>query len=317
MNTPEKQKKASIIIRAFNEEKYIEKLLLGIFSQKVTFEYEVILVDSGSTDKTLEIASNFDVKIISIASEDFSFGRSLNKGIENTEGEFCVFISAHCHPRDGHWLEKLLQPFSDETIALVYGKQRGNHITKFPEQQIFIKWFPDESTGRQKTIFCNNANAAIRRSIWEANKFNETLTGLEDLDWAKNVIPQGYCLYYAHNAPIVHVHDETYNQTFQRYKREAIAMKKIYSHESFSLFDFFKLYTLNILSDYLHAATQKVLFQNIMVIPVMRFAQLWGTYKGYKYDKVLTRELRNKFYYPVKPGLINKHILNNKDDKRK
>lgn len=70
----------SVVIRAFNEEKYIERLIIGITQQTIN-SIEIILVDSGSTDGTLEIVSRYPVRVVHIRPEDFTFGRSLNLGI--------------------------------------------------------------------------------------------------------------------------------------------------------------------------------------------------------------------------------------------
>jgi len=176
--------KCSIIIRCYNEEEHIGRLLTGIMEQTIK-NVEIILVDSGSTDATLAISSRFPVKIVSIKPEDFSFGRSLNIGCQHATGEFIAIASAHVYPVYKDWLEKMLQPFVDNQIGLAYGKQRGNEITKYTEHQIFAKWFSEISDLNQTHPFCNNANAAIRRDLWSQIPYDESLTGLEDLDWSK------------------------------------------------------------------------------------------------------------------------------------
>jgi rhamnosyltransferase len=306
--------KASIIIRAYNEEKHIEKLLQGIRNQKVSFRYEVILVDSGSNDNTVDIAQGYSVEIVHITPAEFSFGCSLNKGIEKANGEYCIFISAHCYPVKEYWLENLILPFADESIALVYGKQRGNKITKYSEQQIFKKWFPESGSGKQESPFCNNANAAIRKSLWEKYRYNETLTGLEDIDWAKNIISQGYSIFYASNAEVIHVHNETFLQLYRRYEREAIAMRSIYPQETFTFFDFIKLFTLNTLSDYIHAIQDNVLIKNLLGIPAMRLFQFWGTYRGYNFRKPILSDLRQRFYYPRRTNIFYSRKRAQKND---
>jgi len=116
-------KSCSIIIRCYNEEKYIGKLLHGIIQQAVK-DVEIIVVDSGSTDGTLEVASRFPTKIVSIEPEYFSFGRSLNLGCRHATQEFIVVASAHVYPLYKDWLQQLLLPFTDPHVAMVYGKQR-------------------------------------------------------------------------------------------------------------------------------------------------------------------------------------------------
>ena len=109
---------ASIIIRTFNEGKYLARLLDAI-QQQCRIEHEIIIVDSGSNDHTLEIAQRYPVKIINIRSEDFSFGRSLNVGCRQAVGEYLVFISAHSYPANGMWLFNIIKPFEDPKVGMV------------------------------------------------------------------------------------------------------------------------------------------------------------------------------------------------------
>ena len=256
------------------------------------------MVDSGSTDNTLTVVSKFNVKIVKICPENFSFGYSLNKGIENTSGEYIVVSSAHSYPISDFWLENLIKPFENESIALVYGKQRGNKTTKFSEHQVFAKWFPEKNIPMQKHAFCNNANAAIRKSLWDEYKYNESLTGLEDVEWAQNAIEKGYYLCYESDTVVVHVHAETFYELFNRYEREAVAFRTIYPDSSFTFFNFLKLWILNTLNDYLRAIYRLVLIRNIISIPVWRFLQFWGTFKGHNYKGRVSSELLQRFYYP-------------------
>ncbi|MCC7511026.1 MAG: glycosyltransferase family 2 protein, partial [Anaerolineae bacterium] len=197
----------SIVVRAYNEERHLPRLLEGIARQTVE-DAEVILVDSGSTDATVSIAEAFGARIVRIRPEEFTFGRSLNFGVRAATRELVVVASAHVYPVYPDWLEALLRPFEDDKVALAYGKQRGPETAKFSERQIYLQWFPDQDMPRQPTAFCNNANAAIRRSLWERNPYDESLTGLEDLAWAKWAKEQGCEIAYAAEAEIVHVHNE-------------------------------------------------------------------------------------------------------------
>jgi len=296
MKTVERQL-ASIIIRCHNEERHIGRLLSGILQQTVR-DVEVIVVDSGSTDATVSIASRYPTKILHIQPEAFSFGRSLNTGCKAANGEFIVIASGHVHPVYRDWLERLLAPFSDPQVALVYGKQRGNEMTKCSEHQVFARWFPDESKLEQNHPFCNNANAAIRRSLWEQLPYDETLTGLEDIEWAKRAMESGYKIVYTSDADIVHVHDESYRQIHNRYRREAIALKRIFPHERFSLWDFARLFTANVASDCRHARHDGALRRSLASIFLFRLMQFWGTYRGFTQRSPVTNQLRQTFYYP-------------------
>ncbi len=287
----------SIVIRSFNEEKHLGRLLDGILQQSVQ-DYEIILVDSGSSDGTINLARRYPVQVVHIQPEDFSFGRSLNMGIEAAQGEYIVIASAHVYPVYPDWLERLLAPFTDPKIALSYGKQRGDASTKFSEGQIFSRWFPDQTTLNQPHPFCNNANAAIRRSVWQQQPYDESLSGLEDLAWAHWAKGEGHRIAYIAEAEIVHVHNESPQSIYNRYRREAMAFKRIFPEERFHLGDFARLVMTNIASDLWHAAYQRVPLRSLGSIFWFRWMQFWGTYQGYQDSGPLTWQLRQTFYYP-------------------
>jgi rhamnosyltransferase len=287
----------SIVIRAYNEEKHIGRLLEGI-KQQTLKDVEIILVDSGSTDATVPIAESFGARIVRIPSAEFTFGRSLNFGVRAATREFIVIASAHVYPVYPDWLESLLSPFAaGERVALTYGKQRGPESAKFSEQQIFHQWYPDVSNLNQPTAFCNNANAAIRKSMWEKNPYDETLTGLEDLAWSKWAKEQGCKIAYVAEAEIVHIHNQTPRGVFNRYRREAMAFKRIYPEAHFNIYDFMRLTITNIFSDLWHAAREHVLLRNIASIFWLRFMQFYGTRMGHRETSLVTPQLRETFYY--------------------
>jgi hypothetical protein len=197
----------------------------------------------------------------------------------------------------------MLTPFNDDTVALVYGRQKGNQATKFSETQILEAWFPESSNSNQDHPFCNNANAAIRRSLWEQRPYNETLPGLEDLDWASWAIAQGHTISYVAEAEVVHVHDESARMVYNRYRREAMALKRIRPQEKFDLLDFLRLYVSNVINDWTHASREGVLGDEFFAVLGFRLMQFWGTYRGFSLSGSLTGELKKTFYYPRRVGI--------------
>lgn len=289
--------RCSIVVRAYNEEKHIGRLLSGIMQQTVS-EVEIILVDSGSTDATLAIASRFPVKVLSISPDDFTFGRSLNIGCQASKADYLVFASAHVYPVYPDWLENLLSPFSDPEVALVYGKQRGADGTRYSEHQHFSKLFPDQKNLRQRSPFCNNANAAVRKRLWLEHAYDEDLPGLEDLEWASWAVAQGHRLAYVPDAEVIHVHEETPGQIYNRYRREAIALKRIQPKESFHVWDFGRLFIGNVVSDLWHAVRDGVLLSVFSEVVWFRLMQFLGTYRGFSQSGPLTSDLKRTFFYP-------------------
>jgi len=292
----------SVVIRAYNEEKQIGRLLKGILQQTIK-DVEIVLVDSGSTDDTISIASGFPVRVVNILPEDFTFGRSLNRGIEAANGEYIVIISAHCYPVYPDWLEKLLAPLEDYQVAVSYGKQRGGETNQYSEHQFFRQYFPDTSQPRQGHAYSHNANAAIRRELWAQHPYNENITGLEDLAWSSWAKQEGFDIAYIAESEIMHVHDEKPAQVLNRYRREAIAMKQILPESKFTLRNFIRLWLGMTFSDLLQARREKVLGEHWKSILWFRFLQYLGTFQGYRYSGKVDAKLHQTFYYP--PGILS------------
>jgi glycosyltransferase involved in cell wall biosynthesis len=171
----------SVVVRCFNEERMIGRLLSGLAAQTRPAD-QIVLVDSGSTDGTIDIASRYPVQIQHIDPASFSFGRSLNLGLRSATGDLVVVASAHVYPVYDTWLERLIAPLVDPEVGLSYGRQVGGPTTHYSESQVLATWFPNESHPRQGHPFANNANACVRRQDWETQPYDESLTGLEDLD---------------------------------------------------------------------------------------------------------------------------------------
>ena len=289
--------RCSIVIRAFNEQDHIGRLLTGIYQQTLR-AVEVIVVDSGSTDRTLEIVERYPAKLVSISPQEFTFGRSLNLGCAQAAGEFIVIASSHVYPVFPDWIERLIEPLGDPKVALTYGKQRGTADTHFSEAQHFAKLYPENSSQNQDGPFCNNANAAIRRELWVQHPYDEQLPGLEDLEWAMWARAQDYRLSYVAEAEVVHVHDETPMQVFNRYRREAIALKRLRPQEHLGLLDFLRLFASNVGSDAQHALRERAPLNAWPEILWFRTMQFWGTYRGFAHKGPLGDDLKQAFYYP-------------------
>lgn len=290
----------SLIVRCFNEEAHIGRLLTGVQRQTRPPE-EVVVVDSGSTDATLAIASAFGVKVVHVQPGTFSFGGALNRGIEAASGDVCVMASAHVYPVYDTWLEHLVAPFEgNETVALTYGRQVIPDHGQFSEGRLLEQWFPATSNPRQRDPFCNNANAAIRREIWRDLPYDEDLTGLEDLDWAKRALDRGYTLAYCAEAPIVHVHEESFSQIVNRYRREAIAHKAIYDDQELPAARAVRLALQNILQDMLAARRQGRVREEARGIVRFRLGQFYGAFRGFRQHGPVSQLLRWRFYYPPK-----------------
>ena len=291
--------RVSVVIRALNEADHLPRLYKGLADQTRQAD-EVILVDSGSTDDTVMLSEQAGAEIVHIASSDFSFGRALNVGCRAASGDILVFVSAHVYPVDDRWLEKLVAPFEQhDDVALVYGRQTGDEFrTAFSEMELMRRWFPDRSDPDQGHPFCNNANCAVRASVWTTLPYDERLTGLEDMDWARRAMLDDHRLWYESDASVVHLHDERFSQTLNRYRREALAHKQIFGHQRMRSWEAAGLFVANVARDYLAAVPRRRLLQNLVSIPRFRAAQFVGSWQGFRQDGDPTAELKRRFYYP-------------------
>lgn len=293
----------SVIIRTLNEEKYLGDLLAAIRSQDLSTSafnnyVEIVLVDSGSTDNTINIAKNFGCLVYSIERQHFSFGRSLNLGCEQSTGDIFVFVSGHCVPVGQFWLQNLCNPLVDAKIQYTYGKQIGGPETRLSESRIFQKYFKAQSEIPQLEIFCNNANAAILASIWYKNRFNEELTGLEDMYLAKNISRQYSCIGYVADAVVIHHHHESWSQVRKRFERESLALQSIMPQIHLTKFDVIRYLFFSIASDMLYAIKKGVFLKNVIEIFLYRFNQYIGSYKGNRIHRVLSNSEKEKYFFP-------------------
>ncbi len=289
----------SVVIRTLDEERYLDELLTMCRKQALDEEVEIVLVDSGSTDSTLDIAAAHGAVITHIAKADFSFGRSLNVGCDAATGDVLVFVSGHCVPVDPDWLAHLVAPIRAGVAQYAYGRQQGRDRTKFSEQRLFGKYFPATSAVPQQGFFCNNANAAVSRAAWATHRFDEELTGLEDMALARRIVEDGGAVAYVAEAPVFHVHDESWAQVRRRYEREALALREIMPEVHLSPRDVLRFLLAGVTGDARAALRRGVLRREAGGIIAFRAAQYWGSFVGGQEHRRTARQLKDVYYYPT------------------
>ncbi len=214
---------ASIIIRAKNEEADIGDVLAGVAAQTLA-DHEVVLVDSGSTDRTLEIARGFDVRLVEIPPEDFTFGYALNVGGEAARGRYLVCLSAHSVPLDDRWLERLIAPMEEHPdCACTYGRQVGRPDVNAFEAIALEGAYGGEPRVQYDDPLFANANSALRRELWREHPFDEVVAGTEDWLWAAVQQRAGRHVRYVPDAAVWHYHDEALRPLIRRKFKEARA----------------------------------------------------------------------------------------------
>jgi len=270
----------SVLIRTKNEEKYIGQTLSAIFAQ-TRKDIEVLIVDSGSSDNTLEVAKKFPVAIYKIRPEDFTWGYALNYGFRRAAGKYIVCLSAHALPQSENWLEVLIANFIDENVAAVMSNNLPNPDCNPFDRRGLLKKFnipKQEISGGPPYIF-GNYGCVIRKSVWDRIPFDETLSYAEDHEWALKVAAAGYKLIYEPEAKVYHSHNETLKQIYRRSYCEAYACKALN----------FKKYTyLSILFDMLAGSIYDMLYvlykrdgiKWFFFAPLRRLAKNYGRLKA-------------------------------------
>ncbi len=210
--------RASIVIRAKNEERDIGATLEAITRQVGAGEFEIIVVDSGSTDRTLQIVRQYPLHLIQIPPERFTYGRALNLGIEVARGEFVIALSAHSLPASDRWLACMLDAFRDPNVAAVYGRHLPReNATRLELFGMRLSGVMSDTPRRQvRDMMFSNANGAYRRHLTLEHPFDESLPGAEDLAWADWAVRQGWAVYYEPRAAVYHSHGEPFGKLLRR-----------------------------------------------------------------------------------------------------
>ena len=225
---------ASIVIRAQNEAALIGETLERVWAQRFR-DFEVIVVDSGSTDDTHEIVRHFPaVRLLEVAPAELTYGGALNRGCAASHGDVLITLSAHAVPMSDDWLGRLVGHFRDPRVAGVWGGQTPSR-DRPPLPEVFEQplgaYLQDVYRG------FSNANGALRRSLWEAHPFREDLPATEDKEWAYWALRQGLILVYDGGAAVWHYHPDTLLQTWRRAHREHAGYASIMELRPFGLFD--------------------------------------------------------------------------------
>lgn len=224
----------SIIILTKNAGNNFRLLLDRIFSQESSYQYEVLMIDSGSSDNTLTIAQEFPVKTIQIRPEEFHHGRTRNLGAQLSSADILVYITQDALPLGSDWLQKLVDNFKEPDVAMVCGRQIAWETSKPPERFFYAHHFPDHrikvtpgaADYYHDNIFISNVNSAIRKNVWQQFRFSEKVIVAEDKEFAKRLLFAGWTIIYEPGAAVYHAHDLSLGSAFHRAARFGIALSQ-------------------------------------------------------------------------------------------
>ena len=217
---------ASIIIPTKNEATNIGPCLDQVYGQRVDFPFEVVVIDSGSLDGTIDIVKQYPARLLQIAPGEFHHARTRNLGARASSGTYVVFLSGDAIPAGQGWLNALVRTFQEPGVAAVYGRQLAKPDAK-PERVFFmqhrygtqrlVKSANGSTAGKYLLYQFSTVNAAIPREVWERTPFPEDINGLEDFSFAMQVIKQGHKIVYEPDAAVFHSHNYSLMKSFQQY----------------------------------------------------------------------------------------------------
>ena len=225
----------SILIPVRNGGAELDRCLTRIRAQRTRQDYEVLVLDSGSTDDTVAIAERHGARVHTIPHEEFHHGATRNLCARLAEGEVIVFTTHDAYPEPDDWLDLLTAPLADREVAGVYGRQLA-HLDASPPERYFLDFLYGERPRVQhaasveeltmETTLFSNANSAMRKSVWEEFPFAEDVLIAEDQDWSRRVLLAGHAIVYEPRAAVRHSHPYTIFTAFRRFFESGVAAER-------------------------------------------------------------------------------------------
>ncbi|HEX3290308.1 MAG TPA: glycosyltransferase family 2 protein [Gaiella sp.] len=228
----------SVVIPVRDGGNELDRCLAGIATQVVDEAIEIVVVDSGSTDGSVERARAAGAVVHEIPAEAFGHGRTRNLGVELARGDTVVFTSQDAVADDAEWLARLVAAArSAPDVAGAYGRQLP-HPDARPPERFFLDFLygadgrvqrlePDAEATFETTLF-SNVNAAIPREILLRYPFRDDLTMSEDQEWSRRVLRDGLSLVYEPRAAVRHSHSYTIRSAFRRFFDSGVSAEHAY-----------------------------------------------------------------------------------------
>jgi rhamnosyltransferase len=229
----------SVVIPVKDGGSDLDRCLDAIRAQHVgDNEVEIIVVDSGSSDASVEIAHRHGAIVIEIPPGDFTHGAARNLGATRARGEMVVFISQDAYPVDQSWLELLTRPLRESSeVAGAYGRQLP-HEGASPPEVFFLDFLYGSEPRLQRisseaelsmdTTLFSNVNAAMPRTIWQRFPFVDDIIMSEDQEWSRRVLLEGFSLVYEPRAAVRHSHAYTLRSAFRRFFDSGASSERAY-----------------------------------------------------------------------------------------
>jgi rhamnosyltransferase len=216
-----------------NDIRFIERTLKAICGQNFK-DFELVNVDSGSTDGTFEIVKQINPdKSYQIKPQDYVPGKVLNNAVKRCAGEIIVFNNSDCVPQSSEWLENLIAPLRQHNnIATTFGNQAPRPDARPLVVKDHERAFGTGATSGNWEHFYSLATSAIRKSILTEYPFDENVQYSEDVEWSVRIKKLGYEIAYVPDAVVEHSHNYILKEVWKRFYNEGVAEGYIYRKAS-------------------------------------------------------------------------------------
>lgn len=308
--------KASVIIPTKNPGPIFPRVLEAVCRQITDFPFEVLVIDSGSTDGTVQFVRNLAdprVRLHEIPPSEFGHGKTRNAAIALTHGEYAVLITHDAMPATDGWLSAMVAVAdTDPKIAGVFGRHLAypeanpytirdldRHFQNFVPHPVV--WLDDrgrydhDQSYRQQLHFFSDNNALIRRSVWNQLPYPD-VDFAEDQIWAQKAIEAGWKKGYSHEGAVFHSHDFPIFETMQRSFDESYALYRLFGYVLTPGLIRMLLTALRQTRDDLAYARSKGIWRTqpavVLQMPMKNLARSVGHFLGSRAEK-LPRKLRH------------------------
>lgn len=289
--------KVNISIRTFNEAHYFPCLLEAIDTQRSELRNKLILVDSGSTDDTLEIAQSYGCQTLTISKNQLPLGRGLNLSCDAAVGQSLVIINWLCYPCHNNLLQQLVTPLSKEHVSYIYGRQLSKpHISV---SELLAKYMLKVSDLHLNLYFHKIPKSSIKKADGSRYEFGNKIFGLKDIYIAKQVVmDEDKKIECVNESEIFNIHQGSWRQVQISFMQKSLALRELNPEIVIRIWCLQYFLKRRIVADRSHPNCSILILKCLIDTIWHKLAQYFGVYQGNQIALAHNSNLRKSCFYP-------------------